>query len=158
APPNKRGMSDLDLGDPESVARMFKHIPYAEWYWNSISIDGSPAQQHHRETYGAEYAYDKFIPQFMELARGRDVDACADLFAHAGAQYVVFVTKHHDGFLLWPSAHRNPHRNGWHSERDFVGELTRAVRGRGMRMGLYYSGGIDWTFHGLPINSLESFL
>lgn len=158
APPNKKGIGEVDLGNPESVAWLFKNTPYAEWYWNSISIEGSPAQRHHHETYGADYPYDNFVPQFMQLARGCDLDAWADLFARAGARYVVFVTKHHDGFMLWPSAHPNPHRRAWHSERDFVGELTRAVRARGMRMGLYYSGGIDWTFHGLPIDSMASFL
>jgi alpha-L-fucosidase len=158
APPNRKGIGEIDLGNAESVAWLFKNTPYAEWYWNSISIDGSPAQRHHRETYGADYAYDNFVPQFLQQARGCDVEAWADLFVRAGARYVVFVTKHHDGFLLWPSKHPNPHRRGWQAERDFVGELTRAVRVRGMRMGLYYSGGIDWTFHGLPIDSLASFL
>jgi alpha-L-fucosidase len=158
APPNKKGISEIDLGNPESVAWMFKNTPYAEWYWNSISIDGSRAQRYHRTTYGADYAYDNFVPRFTQLARGCDLEAWADLFVRAGARYVVFVTKHHDGFLLWPSAHPNPYRQGWQTERDFVGELTRAVRARGMRMGLYYSGGIDWTFHGLPIDSLASFL
>ena len=158
APPNRAGIGDVDLGDAESVAQMFRHTPYAEWYWNAINIDDSPAQRHHRATYGADYAYDNFVSRFLELSRGCDLDAWADLFARAGARYVVFVAKHHDGVLLWPSAHSNPHRAGWQAERDFVGELSRAVRTRGMRMGLYYSGGIDWTFHGLPIDSLASFL
>jgi len=137
---------------------MFKNTPYAEWYWNSIKIEGSEAQKHHRATYGADYPYSKFAERFVEVSRGADVEAWADLFARAGARYVVFVTKHHDGFLLWPSAHPNPHRSGWQTQRDFVGELARAIRTRGMRLGLYYSGGIDWTFHGLPIDSLASFL
>ena len=61
----------------------------------------------------------------------------------------MLVTKHHDGFLLWPSAHPNPFKDGWHSERDLVGELGEAVRARGLTYGLYYSGGLDWTFGGL---------
>lgn len=158
APPNKAGIGEVDLGNAEQVAQLFKNTPYAEWYWNSINIEGSPAQEHHRRTYGADYPYENFVPQFVEHARGADVEAWADLFARAGARYVVFVTKHHDGFMLWPSRHPNPHRRGWHSQRDFVGELTRAVRARGMKMGLYYSGGIDWTFHGLPIDSMPTFL
>jgi len=158
APPNKRGIGDVDLTNPESVAWMFKHTPYAEWYLNALHIDGSPVQRHHRETYGADYPYAAFAAQFAELSRGCDLEAWADLFARAGARYVVFVTKHHDGFLLWPSQRPNPHRAAWQTERDFVGELSRAVRARGLRMGLYYSGGIDWTFHGLPIDSIETFL
>ena len=89
--------------------------------------------------------------QFLAGHRGWNPDEWADLFARAGARYVVLVTKHHDGVLLWPSAHRNPHKQGWQSERDIVGELAAAVRDRGMRFGTYYSGGLDWTFGGLPI-------
>ena len=68
----------------------------------------------------------------------------------------MLVTKHHDGFLLWPSAHPNPFKEGWQSERDLVGELAGAVRGRGLTYGLYYSGGLDWTFGGLGIDSMRS--
>jgi alpha-L-fucosidase len=57
------------------------------------------------------------------------------------------TTKHHDGFLLWPSDQPNPHREEYFCPRDVVGELTAAVRERGMEMGLYYSGGLDWTFN-----------
>ena len=34
-----------------------------------------------------------------------------------------------------------------------VGELTAAVRKQGMQMGLYYSGGYDWTFNSGPIET-----
>ena len=37
------------------------------------------------------------------------------------------------------------------ARRDIVGELTKAVRGAGMRMGHYYSGGLDWTFETRPV-------
>ena len=50
----------------------------------------------------------------------------------------------------------NPHRAGWFSERDLVGELADAVRAEGMRFGVYYSGGYDWTFEDHPIGSLSS--
>jgi alpha-L-fucosidase len=158
APPNKMGIAEVDFTDPESVARLFQHSPYSEWYLNSLRIGGSPVQRHHAETYGADYPYEAFAPQFRAAARGSNLEAWSDLCLRAGARYVVMVTKHHDGFLLWPSRHANPHRSGWQSDRDFVGELTQAVRARGLRMGLYYSGGIDWTFHGLPIDGIERFL
>jgi alpha-L-fucosidase len=79
-----------------------------------------------------------------------------DLFDIAGAKYVVPVTKHHDGFLMWKSDHPNPHREHWMAERDHIGELALAVRAKGMRFGLYYSGGLDWTFQPPPIADLMS--
>jgi len=128
--------------------------PYVEWYQNSLSIEGSPVHRHHHEHYG-DLSYDVFVEQFLAGIRGWDPDAWADLFERAGAKYVVLVTKHHDGVALWPSAHRNPFKENWQSERDVVGELAAAVRARGMRFGTYYSGGLDWTFGGLPMRDLR---
>ena len=131
--------------------------PYVEWYQNSVAIEGSPAQQHHREHYG-DQPYDTFVEQFLAGHAGWQPEPWADLFQAAGARYVVLVTKHHDGVLLWPSATPNPHKDRWASERDLVGELAGAVRARDMRFGTYYSGGLDWTFGGLPIPDFRTML
>ena len=55
----------------------------------------------------------------------------------------MLVTKHMDGFLMWPSATPNYARPGYQMDRDIVGELTDAVKARGMRMGMYYSSALD---------------
>jgi len=133
------------------------HSPYVEWYQNSLSIAGSPVWEHHHEHYG-DLPYDAFVEQFVEGHRGWDPLPWADLFKAAGARYVVLVTKHHDGVLLWPSEHPNPHKQGWMSPRDVVGELASAVRDEGMRFGTYYSGGLDWTFGGLPMTDFNRML
>jgi alpha-L-fucosidase len=125
----------------------FAANPYSEWYLNSIQIPGSPSQEHHAATYGEGFRYENFAAQFNEAVQGWSPAAWADLFSQIGARYVVMVAKHHDGFLLWPSAQPNPHREGYSCARDVVGELGTAVRERGMQMGLYYSGGLDWTFN-----------
>ena len=139
----------------EGWAKWFAHNPYAEWYMNSMQIEGSPCQQHHVETYGADFAYTDFVPLFNEATSRWNPASWADFFKQIGAQYVVLTTKHHDGFLLWPSEHPNPHREGHTAARDLVGELTDAVRACGMRMGLYYSGGIDWTFNPTVIQDVR---
>lgn len=126
--------------------------PYAEWYPNAMKVAGSPTARHHAEHYG-DAPYEAFRAPFDAAAEAFDADAWADLFQASGATYVVFVTKHHDGYCLWPTQVENPHRPGWHSRRDFVGELAAAVRKRGMRFGLYYSGGLDWTFFHTPISN-----
>lgn len=80
------------------------------------------------------------------------------LFRQAGARYVVLTAKHHDGFRLWPSRHPNPYRRDYHPGRDWVDELTAAVRAAGMKMGLYYSGGLDWTFNDPVIQDIADIL
>jgi alpha-L-fucosidase len=132
---------------------MNKYLPYAEWYENAMRLPGSATAAHHRAHYG-DRPYASFRPEFDAAARAFDAGAWADLFRDAGARYVVFVTKHHDGYCLGPTAVENPWRPGWHTKRDFVGELADAARARGMRFGLYYSGGLDWTARPEPIANL----
>lgn len=95
------------------------------------------ANQYHREHYGVDFPYDGFIPMFK--AEKFDPSAWADLFKQAGARYVVLTAKHGDEFALWPTryTHRNAMEAGPH--RDLVGELTKAVRSKGMKMGLYHN-------------------
>jgi alpha-L-fucosidase len=131
----------------------FANNPYAEWYLNSLKLDGSKTQVHHRATYGGNFTYDDFIPQFNTAAANWDPQEMAALFKEVGAAYVVLVSKFHDGFVLWPSAHPNPHRDNYVAKRDIVGELSAAVREEGMKMGLYYSSGLDWTFNDRPISN-----
>jgi len=136
----------------------FRHDAYPEWYWNTIRIEDSPARAWHDATFGKNFEYERFGPLFDEATRQFQPAAWADLFAEAGVRYVVLVSKHHDGWTLWPSATPNPFIPGWHATRDLVGELGAAVRGRGLRYGLYYSGGLDWTFEPGPIRDLPSMM
>ena len=130
-------------------------MPYAEWYLNSLRTAGSATEAYHRATYG-DAPYEAFREQFVAMLEGWDPDSWADLFAATGAGYVVLTTKHSDGFLLWPSAHRHPTWPDWQLERDVVGELAEAVRGRGLRFGVYYCGGLDWSFVTRPIVDVAS--
>lgn len=135
----------------------FVKNPYAEWYWNTLKIDGSPTQEHHHATYGRDFHYLDFIPQFNQEAAKWNPDVMVGQIAEAGAQYIVLVSKFHDGYPLWPSRIVNSHRrpDQQHTERDIVGELTRAARTRNVRMGLYYSGGLDWSFNETPIRDIK---
>jgi alpha-L-fucosidase len=134
----------------------FAHNPYAEWYANSIRIDRSPAQLHHLATYGRGFPYADFAPMFNAGVDRWVPDDWADLLAAAGVRYAVFVAKHHDGFLLWPSDRPNPHIEGFQSDRDIAGDVCRSLRARGMHVGIYYSGGLDWTFSRTVIRDFES--
>jgi alpha-L-fucosidase len=151
---------DDDMGELFAAGNweaVFRSSPYTEWYLNSWAIEGSKTAAHHAATYG-DRTYDSFVEEFRDRSRGVTMEPWADLFQAAGAKYVVPVTKHHDGFLMWRSDVPNPHRDGWMAERDHVGELAAAVRERGMRFGTYYSGGLDWTFNPPPITDFMSMI
>ncbi|MEV4976258.1 alpha-L-fucosidase [Streptomyces scopuliridis] len=126
----------------------FQHNPYAEWYYNTIRIDGSPAQRHHQEVYGGA-DYDTFLDLWK--AEAFDADRVMDLVASTGARYFVPTTKHHDGVALWDApgtGDRNTVRRG--PGRDLIGEFRDAAERKGIRFGVYYSGGLDWHFTQTP--------
>lgn len=149
---------EMDIEKALSGKMDLSQSPYAEWYQNSLRVEGSPTHQYHARTYGAGFRYEQFAPQFNEQIRQWNPDAWAGLFARAGARYVVLVTKHHDGFLMWPSRHPNPHIEGWQASRDVVGELSRAANTAGLRMGFYYSSLLDWSFTRKPITSVADLI
>ena len=142
-------------------ADYIKYNPYAEWYLNVMRVPGSPTQAYQREHYGANSSYYDFAPIFNRESKKWNPDQWAETFRDAGARYVVLTTKHHEGFTLWPSTTVNPNpsipQNERHAERDIVGDLTSAIRKQGLKMGLYYSGGYDWTFNAGPIETAQDY-
>lgn len=120
----------------------FKHNPYAEWYYNTIRIPGSPAAEHHQRVHGGK-DYDEFLDEWR--AERFDPRSLVGELAAAGGAYLVLTTKHHDGVCLWDApgtGERNTVARG--PKRDLVGAYADACRELGMRFGAYYSGGLDW--------------
>ena len=95
------------------------------------------AFQYQLDNWGPDFAYDDFIPMFT--AEKFDPDAWARLFEDAGARYVVLTAKHGDEFAMWPTKLTPRNAGDMGPRRDLVGDLTKAVRGRGMKMGLYHN-------------------
>ena len=127
-------------------------LAYAEWYWNAMTRGrndpkADPIQTgtwaYHQKHYGADFSYQDLAPQFR--AELFDPDHWADVFARSGARYVVLTSKHHEGFALWPSKEASAiWGRPWNAleigpKRDVLGDLTDAVRRKGLRMGYYYS-------------------
>lgn len=132
---------------------MGERLPYSEWYRNAMTIDGSPTARHHHRVWN-DAPYEDFAPMFEEGLDDWDPHEWAELFARSGAGYVVMVTKHHDGYCLWPTEVPHPRTSSWFSQRDLVGELAEAVRAVGLRFGVYYSTGLDWSVHHIPIRQI----
>jgi alpha-L-fucosidase len=126
-------------------------LAYAEWYWSAMTRGKDPKANpiqtgtwaYHQRQYGADFPYQSFAPQFR--AELFDPDHWADVFARSGARYVALTSKHHEGFALWPSKEASATwGRPWNAveigpKRDLLGDLTDAVRRKGLRMGYYYS-------------------
>lgn len=117
-----------------------------EWYPRNMYIPGSPEYEYHRATFGPhnEVGYKDLIERFT----GEHFDPVdwAALFREAGAQFVVPVAEHHDGFAMydsafteWTAAKRGPCR-------DVIGELAEAVRDASMVFGVSSHRAEHWWF------------
>jgi alpha-L-fucosidase len=75
----------------------------------------------------------------------------------SGAEYVVLVAKHHDGFCLWPteqtsySVKSSPWQGG---KGDVVGDVARSARKYGLKFGVYLS---PWDRHELKYKEAAAY-
>ncbi len=116
---------------------------YAEWYWRRIAEGQKDFKSFHEKNYGPGFLYPQFEQQFT--ASLFNPEQWAEVFKRSGAKYVVLTSKHHEGYTLWNSTEADNHwQRPWNAvtgspKRDLLGDLTNAVRNKGMKMGYYYS-------------------
>ena len=70
---------------------------------------------------------------------GLDTDEWCRVAKEAGMKYVVLVTKHHDGFCLWPSEYTDYSVENTPYGGDVVAELVESAEKHGLSVGFYYS-------------------
>lgn len=119
-----------------------------EWYSRNMYIQGSEEYEHHLRTYGAhkDFGYKDFIPMFQ--AQKFNADEWLDLFQRAGAQYIVPVAEHHDGFQMYKSGISRWNAFEMGPKRDIVGELSEAAKKRGIINGASSHRVEHWFFMG----------
>lgn len=110
--------------------------------WQDKAVGNNGGMEWIQQRVGAdtwEYAHEA-IPLFRP---GKDfADDWAKLARRAGCRYMVFTTKHHDGFCLFDSQYTNYDAQDLLG-RDLCREIADAARGQGLKVGFYYSV-IDW--------------
>ena len=135
------------------------YAKYAEWYWYRLLNDDSTSHKYfedfHNNTYGKNFKYQDFAGMFK--AELFNPEHWANVFQQSGAKYVVLTSKHHEGFTLWPSEQSW----NWNSvdigpHRDLCGDLSKAVKAKGIHMGFYYSL-YEW-FNPLYKNNFEKYV
>ncbi len=80
-----------------------------------------------------------------------DADAWVKLAKDAGLGYLVYVSKHHDGFAMFDSP-SNPYNMvaATPFKRDPLKEIAAACKKQGIVLCVYYSFGRDWAEPGVP--------
>ncbi len=106
-----------------------------EWYPRNMYIRGSREFEHHVNTWGPhkDFGYKDFIPLFK--AEKFDPEAWAQLFQQSGAQYVIPVGEHHDGFQMYRSEISRYNAAEMGPGRNVVPEVTAACARRGLTCG-----------------------
>lgn len=114
---------------------------YSEWYWERLNNSKLKIHKEfvdfHQKNYNGQ-PYQAFANDFK--AELYDPEKWAKIFKDAGAKYVVLTSKHHEGFALWPSKQSwNWNAGDVGPRRDVLGDLSKAVKADGLKMGYYYS-------------------
>ncbi|XP_050412135.1 alpha-L-fucosidase isoform X3 [Patella vulgata] len=127
----------------------------SEWFWERWQGSRTPEVVNFmKNNYRPDFTYADFAPQFT--AEFFDANQWANMFNASGAEYIVFVSKHHEGYTNWPSNHSF----NWNSmavgpKRDIVGELAAAIKtNTSIHFGVYHSL-FEW-FHPLYLQDKEN--
>ena len=74
---------------------------YSEWFLRGLQLKETLRTNFLKNSYGENFTYKDLATHFKaELFNPTE---WAEIFKKAGAKYVVLVSKHHDGYALWPS-------------------------------------------------------
>ena len=142
---------------PNSVAELYTDW-YPRWmYLDSGNIDHTtgeyitrkphPAVAYHRQKFGdqKEFGYKDLLPLWtMENFNPKE---WVDLFKKAGAQYVIPVAEHHDGFALYESSITPYHAATIGPKRDVFKELADETRKQGLIFGASSHLAFNWNYY-----------
>ncbi|HYW78473.1 MAG TPA: alpha-L-fucosidase, partial [Thermoguttaceae bacterium] len=162
---------------PYSVPGWAPPNAYAEWYGHRAWKRQKGYWDFYTQHYGDSFDYKQFGEKFT--AERWDPDDWAQLFADAGARYVSFAVKYHDGYCLWGDTQTRAmkgrryemppgysevadlYADGWNSvdtgpHRDLTADMAAALEKVGVRWGVYYSL-YEW-WHPLWVSNRERYV
>ena len=112
---------------------LYSMFAQGEWYMNNDSVDAR------------EYAkaMNAFYPHRF------DAQAWVSAIKAAGARYICFTTRHHEGFSMWDTQYSDYNIMNTPYGQDIVRQLADECHRQGIDLHLYYSH-IDWTREDYP--------
>ena len=111
-------------------------------HWGLYAVHGTntkgPYVSWAMENEGISVAdYEPYADEFRPA--NFDADQWMKLVREAGARYLTFTSKHHEGFAMFNSALTDYDSMDRAAKRDFVGELVTAARANDVKISFYYS-------------------
>lgn len=112
---------------------LYSTFAQGEWYMNNDSVDSR------------EYAkaMNGFYPHRF------DARQWVSAIKAAGAKYICFTTRHHEGFSMWDTRWSDYNIMNTPYGKDIVRQLAEECHRQGIKLHLYYSH-IDWTREDYP--------
>ncbi|WP_066630988.1 alpha-L-fucosidase [Labilibacter marinus] len=142
---------------PNSVAEL-----HTDWYPRWMYLDNGimnpqtgevthnkphPAFQYHKDKFGDQktFGYKDLIPMWtMEHFKPAE---WVELFKKAGAQYVVPVAEHHDGYALYESSYTPYNAVDMGPKYDVFKALTNEIKKQGLICGASSHLAFNWNFY-----------
>lgn len=112
---------------------LYSTFAQGEWYMNNASVD---AREYAKAMNG-------FYPHRF------DAQAWVSAFKAAGAKYICFTTRHHEGFSMWDTRWSDYNIMNTPYGKDIVRQLADECHRQDIDLHLYYSH-IDWTREDYP--------
>ncbi|MDM1549196.1 alpha-L-fucosidase [Empedobacter falsenii] len=117
--------------------------------WNGVSAKGGAAASEWIRSWSGKTApkdwtkiYDNLYKQFDP--KSFNANAWAKQAKDMGAKYMIFTTKHHDGFALWPTKYSDYNITKTPYKKDIVKEVVDAYTEAGIDVYLYFSV-LEWN-------------
>ena len=113
---------------------IYSSFAQGEWYMQNANLN--------RNEYAK--AADAFYPHRF------NADEWVSAFKEAGAKYITFTSRHHDGFSMWNTDQSDYNIvDATPYGKDVVGQLAEACHKQGLGLHLYYSH-LDWMREDYP--------
>lgn len=117
--------------------------------WEGVSARNGAAASEWIRSWGGPTAPDNWKEIYDNLykdfnPKNFDAKRWAKKAKEMGAKYVIFTTKHHDGFALWPTKYSDYNITQSPYKKDIVKEVVDAYTAEGIDVFLYFSV-LEWN-------------
>ena len=132
------GITSSFAAEPVDMAKRTEELKNLRWvmfiFWSFSTFSGQDLSRGVKE--GSFFR-----------ATDVDTDQWARTAKESGMGYILFLTKHHDGFCLWDTKTTDRKVTKSPLGRDVLAELRKSCDKHGIKLALYVSEG-DWTWPG----------